>query len=38
MAVNLVRRASSGRQSLKVRRKRAAWNVTYLERLLRQTA
>jgi predicted transposase YbfD/YdcC len=37
MAMNLVRTAS-GRHSLKVRRKRAAWNVTYLETLLRQTA
>jgi predicted transposase YbfD/YdcC len=37
MAVNLVRTAS-GRHSLKVRRKRAAWNVGYLEALLRQTA
>jgi predicted transposase YbfD/YdcC len=37
MAVNLVRRVS-GKHSLKVRRKRAAWNVNYLETLLRQTA
>jgi predicted transposase YbfD/YdcC len=37
MAVNLLRQAP-GRHSLKVRRKRAAWNVTYLEALLRQTA
>jgi predicted transposase YbfD/YdcC len=37
MAVNLVRRMS-GKHSLKVRRKRAAWNVNYLETLLRQTA
>jgi predicted transposase YbfD/YdcC len=37
MAVNLVRTAP-GRHSLKVRRRRAAWNVGYLEALLRQTA
>ena len=37
MAVNLVRTVS-GKHSLKVRRKRAAWNVNYLETLLRQTA
>ena len=36
MAVNLVRTAS-GRHSLKVRRKRAAWNVEYLDAILRQT-
>jgi predicted transposase YbfD/YdcC len=36
MAVNLLREGS-GRHSLKVRRKRAAWNVTYLERILRQS-
>jgi hypothetical protein len=37
MAGDLVRTAS-GRHSLKVRRKRAAWNVDYLHALLRQTA
>jgi len=37
MAVNLVRDAH-GRHSLKVRRKKAAWNNDYLETLLRQTA
>lgn len=37
MAVNLVG-AASGRHSLKVRRKRAAWNVDHLHALLRQTA
>ncbi len=37
MAMNLVRTAP-GRHSLKVRRKRAAWNSAYLEALLRQTA
>jgi predicted transposase YbfD/YdcC len=36
MAVNLVR-TTSGRHSLKVRRKRAAWNVEYLDAILRQT-
>ncbi len=37
MALNLVRGAS-GHHSLKVRRKKAAWNVAYLHALLRQTA
>ena len=37
MAVNLVRDAR-GRHSLKVRRKKAAWNNNYLETLIRQTA
>ena len=37
MAMNLVRTAS-GRHSLKVRPKRAAWNVDHLHALLRQTA
>ncbi|HET6469675.1 MAG TPA: ISAs1 family transposase, partial [Geminicoccaceae bacterium] len=37
IAINLVRTAS-GRHSLKVRRKRAAWSVDYLHALLRQTA
>jgi predicted transposase YbfD/YdcC len=37
MAINLVRRAH-GRHSLKVRRKKAAWNPDYLEALIRQTA
>jgi predicted transposase YbfD/YdcC len=37
MAVNLVRQAPGG-HSLKLRRKKAAWNVGYLEALLRRTA
>lgn len=37
MALNLVRQAH-GRHSLKVRRKKAAWNPDYLETLLRQAA
>ena len=37
MAVNLVRDAH-GQHSLKVRRKKAAWNNDYLETLLRRTA
>jgi predicted transposase YbfD/YdcC len=37
MAVNLVRNAH-GKHSLKVRRKKAAWNNDYLETLLRRTA
>jgi predicted transposase YbfD/YdcC len=37
MAMNLVGRASD-RHSLKVRRKRAAWNVGYLEAILRQSS
>ena len=37
MAVNLVRDAH-GKHSLKVRRKKAAWNQDYLETLLRRTA
>lgn len=37
MAVNLVREAHST-HSLKVRRKKAAWNNNYLETLLRRTA
>ena len=37
MAVNLLRERS-GRHSLKVRRKKAAWNPEYLAGLLRQTA
>ena len=37
MALNLIRQAH-GKHSLKVRRKKAAWNPGYLETLLRQTA
>ena len=37
MAVNLVREAHST-HSLKVRRKKAAWNNDYLETLMRRTA
>ena len=37
MAINLVRRAH-GQHSLKVRRKKAAWNPDYLAILIRQTA
>jgi predicted transposase YbfD/YdcC len=37
MALNLVRQAQ-GQHSLKVRRKKAAWNQDYLETLIRQTA
>ena len=36
MAINLVRKAP-GRPSLKVRRKRAAWNIDYLAAILYQT-
>ena len=37
MAMNLFRGAHD-RHSLKVRRKSAAWNIDYLEALLRQNA